>query len=118
MSVKRTKVRVGDPVTIHLADGGRIDTVLGPDIDLDTEDIRDDRGRRVTGDDVDDMVADVVANGPGRPNLQGRRGVSPTVQFRLPPQLLDAAEAASARTGKTISALARQALEEYLRTAA
>lgn len=32
---------------------------VGPDVDLDVEDIRDSRGRRVTADYVDAAVADV-----------------------------------------------------------
>lgn len=53
----------------------------------------------------------------GRPSLSGRRSVSPSVGFRLTPELRARAEAIASRNGTTVSALAREALEDYLRRA-
>ncbi len=52
---------------------------------------------------------------PGRPSLSGGRTHSPQVTFRIPDQLHRQAVDAAEREGKTVSALAREALEQYLR---
>lgn len=49
----------------------------------------------------------------GRPSLS-RSGDSPQVRFRLPAATRAEAEALAAREGKTLSELAREALEAYL----
>jgi predicted HicB family RNase H-like nuclease len=53
----------------------------------------------------------------GRPSLTGRAAVSPHVRFRVSPELRDDAEAIARRRGVTVSALVREALEEYVRKA-
>jgi len=65
-----------------------------PDADLQQEDIRDSRGRRITQDYVDAAVADVHEKvSRGRPSLSAVRQRSPQVTFRLPPELRERAEA-------------------------
>jgi hypothetical protein len=87
----------------------------GPDVDLEQEDIRDSRGRRITSEYVERAVADVhVQTGRGRPSLTGRAARSPQVTFRLPPDLRAKAEAQAQREGRRVSEVARAALEEYL----
>jgi hypothetical protein len=49
----------------------------------------------------------------GRPSLAGR-GVSPRVNFRTTPALHERARRRAAREGKTISQLAREALDRYV----
>jgi hypothetical protein len=49
----------------------------------------------------------------GRPSLAGR-GVSPRVNFRTTPRLHERARRRAAKEGKTISELAREALERYI----
>ena len=98
----------------------------GPEIDLDHEEVQDSHGNRVTTEYVEKALADVldesspvhpaaVATRPGRPSLAGGRAHSPQVTFRLPEQLHREAVDAAEREGVTISALAREALEQYLR---
>lgn len=98
----------------------------GPEIDLDHEEVQDSHGNRVTTEYVEKALADVldenspvrpveVTTRPGRPSLAGRRGHSPQVTFRLPEQLHREAVDAAEREGVTVSALAREALERYLR---
>ena len=87
----------------------------GPDLDLEREDVRDRRGRRITQEYVEEAVADVHARvGRGRPSLSGRSSASPQVTFRLPPALREKAEAQARAEGLRVSAVARKALEEYL----
>ena len=53
----------------------------------------------------------------GRPSLTGRPASSPHVGFRVSPELRDEAEAIARARGGTVSALAREALEEYVKKA-
>jgi predicted HicB family RNase H-like nuclease len=84
------------------------------DIDLDTVDIRLPDGTRLTNQVAEEIVDD-VRHRSGRPSLTGRPAVSPRVSFRLTPDALDRATAMASREGKTISELAREALEARLR---
>lgn len=52
---------------------------------------------------------------PGRPSLTGEPAKSPHVGFRVTPELRAQAAALAAKQGISVSALARQALEEYVR---
>ena len=90
-----------------------IDTPIGPDIDLDTEVVILPSGQRLTNEVADEIVAEVRAKS-GRPSL-GKAGTrSPAVAFRLPAELRAKAEQLAAAEGKTVSALAREALEARL----
>lgn len=53
---------------------------------------------------------------PGRPSLSGEREESPRVSFRLAPDVRDRAVERAEREGKSVSQLARDALEQYLAT--
>lgn len=95
-----------------------------PDVDLDREDLRDRHGNRVTREYVERALADILDEDifvapsevrPGRPSLSGGHTHSPQVTFRVPDQLHRQAVDAAEREGKTVSALAREALEQYLR---
>ncbi|MGH3502357.1 MAG: ribbon-helix-helix protein, CopG family [Nocardioidaceae bacterium] len=87
----------------------------GSDVDLETEDVRDSEGRRITQEYVDKAVADVHEHvARGRPSLTGRGKHSPQVSFRVPTGLREGAERLAAERGETISQLAREALEEYV----
>lgn len=50
----------------------------------------------------------------GRRSLTGGHSHSPRVCFRVPEDLRDAAEQGAAREGKTVSELAREAVQKYL----
>lgn len=70
-------------------------------------------------------VEDAVASGrgtityprKGRPSLTGHAEPSPSVGFRITPQLRADAERVAQREGTTVSALARRALEDFIRRA-
>jgi hypothetical protein len=49
----------------------------------------------------------------GRPSLDGN-GTSPRIEFRVPKQLYDAAAERAIEEQRTVSAVAREALEKYL----
>jgi hypothetical protein len=91
----------------------RYEPAPDPDVDLQREDIRDHRGRRITEEYVDAAVADVHAR-LGRPSLSGAGHRSPQVTFRLPLELREQAEEQARHEGTKVSDVARRALEEYL----
>jgi predicted HicB family RNase H-like nuclease len=80
------------------------------DVDLDREDVRLPDGTRLTQEVADAIVEDVRRKA-GRPSLTGEAAISPRVSFRLRPDIRDRAAAIAEREGKTISQLAREALE-------
>lgn len=53
----------------------------------------------------------------GRPSLTGRREASPNVGFRITPEMRALAQSVADKQGVSVSALARQALEDLLRRA-
>lgn len=89
------------------------DTPIGPDVDLEKEDVRLADGTRLT-EDIAGQIAEQVLRSVGRPSLSGSRERSPQIAFRVPPTVRDRAVEIAAREGKTVSELAREALEERL----
>jgi predicted HicB family RNase H-like nuclease len=87
------------------------DTPIGPDVDLDRDDIRLADGSRLTQD-IADSVVEHARRVAGRPSLSGNAEASPQIAFRVAPDVRDRAAQVAAREGKTISQLAREALEE------
>lgn len=84
---------------------------IGRDVDLDAEIQRDKHGRRITNEYAERVVE--AARKPGRPALTGE-GPAPAIAFRLPAALRERAEAVAAEEGKTVSQLAREALESRI----
>jgi predicted HicB family RNase H-like nuclease len=87
------------------------DTPIGQDVDLDRDDIRLADGTRLTQDAADTIV-DRARRAAGRPSLSGKAAASPQIAFRVAPAVRDRAARVAAQEGKTISQLAREALEE------
>ena len=83
-------------------------TPVGGDVDLQTQVRRDKRGRRIDDAYVDRLLT--ASRKPGRPSLADD-GPSPAIAFRVPSELRQRAEEVAAREGKTVSELAREALE-------
>jgi predicted HicB family RNase H-like nuclease len=86
-------------------------TPIGPDVDLDAEDVRLADGSRLTEDRAAEIV-DEVRRRAGRPSLTGEAAASPRITFRIPHSTRDRAAEIAAQEGKTVSQLAREALEE------
>ena len=83
---------------------------VGPDVDLDRDKIRLPDGSRLTQA-VADAIVVQVRQAAGRPSLSGARKASPQIAFRVAPSVRERAAQLAAREGKTISQLAREALE-------
>ncbi len=102
------------------------DLRIGPDVDLEREDVRDAQGRRITKDYVERALSDLLdEDAPATPTSvthprRGRRSLtgdgvhSPRVSFRVSVDLHRRAQAKARREGKPVSVLAREALEHYL----
>ena len=56
-----------------------------------------------------------AAKRAGRKSLGGTGGTSPRVNFRMTAELQARAQARAEREGKTVSEIAREALEEYVK---
>ena len=97
--------------------------VVGPDLDLDVEDFQY-QGERVTNERAEQIAEETLAELrrrnliPGGKSLSGGGVHSPRVQFRVPQDLHKRAEQVAEDEGVSLSALARHALEDYLRSRA
>lgn len=85
----------------------------GPDVDLQHEDVRDSKGARIDADYVERAVED-VHRVVGRPSLTAPGRRSPQIAVRLPEAIRAAVAARAEREGKSVSELAREAIEAYL----
>lgn len=99
------------PKPPHITD----DTPIGSDVDLEHDDVRLLDGTRLT-DEVAEGIVDQVRRSSGRPSLSGQRAVSPQIAFRVAPAVRDRAAEVAADEGKTVSELAREALEARIST--
>jgi hypothetical protein len=93
---------------------------IGPDVDLEAEDVRLSDGTRLTpevADEIAERAMQRVYTRRGRPSLTGGRKHSPRVSYRVPEPLADKLAAEAERTGKTPSQIGREALEKYLESA-
>jgi predicted HicB family RNase H-like nuclease len=86
------------------------ETVIGADVDLDNEEVRLRSGTRLTSKVAEEIVEEVRRTG-GRPSLSGDAAHSPQIAFRVPPEVRERAAQVAAAEGKTVSQLAREALE-------
>jgi predicted HicB family RNase H-like nuclease len=89
------------------------DTPIGADVDLDKVDVRLADGTRLT-EEVAVQIAEETLRSVGRPSLSGARRRSPQIAFRVPLAVRDQAAEVAAQEGKTVSELAREALEQRL----
>ena len=90
-----------------------LETPIGPDVDLDEEDVRLADGTRLTSETAEEIV-ETTRRVAGRPSLSGDARHSPQIAFRVPRKLRDRAARVAAKEGKTVSELAREALEERI----
>lgn len=84
-----------------------------PIVDLEQEDIRDERGNRIDEDYIRRAVDRVHAT-VGRPSMNAAGGRASQVGVRLPDALRAAVEARARSEGTTVSAITREALERFL----
>lgn len=90
--------------------------VLDGEVDLERDDVLDSRGRRIDDDYVERAVADVHARQGRRPlgDDTPAAGHSPRMSFRVPEQTRRRAEERARTEDRSLSEVAREALERYL----
>lgn len=121
MATKKTRP-APPPDPAELTGGG---LELGPDLDLEAEEFTLRDGRQLTPELAEQLAREGLDEARRRNLVPGRKslgrstssGPSPVVRFRVPDELLAAAEAKAADEGVTLSVLAREALEHYLEEA-
>ncbi len=85
-------------------------------VDLETEVVLDEEGRRIDQAYVDRLVKAADAVRPaGRPSLSGKAGASPQIAVRLPVETYQRAAEVARERGVTLAALTREAVEAFLR---
>ncbi|MGH3549437.1 MAG: ribbon-helix-helix protein, CopG family [Pseudonocardiaceae bacterium] len=93
--------------------------VLGPDIDLDAEDVRRPDGTRLSEHAAQQLASEAITTGRrGRPAVDpdvspGER--SPRVTFRVPAQTRRQLEQRARDQGRPVADVLREAVERYLR---
>lgn len=91
----------------HLADN--------PEVDLAKENIRLKDGTRLTDEIAAGIAAEALSKSAvGRPSLTAPGQRSPSISFRVPDDVREAVEQLATSEGKTISQVAREALEDYV----
>ncbi len=97
-------IRIND---VQVRDGGSID--------LDVEDVRLADGSRLTETAAQELAEQVVrASGRGRPSLTAPGERSPQLRLSVPEQLRDGLRARADAEHRSVSELAREAIERYL----
>jgi hypothetical protein len=91
--------------------------IVGPDVDLNREVIRLKNGKRLTNALAAKMAGEAVKQAVGRPSLSAKSVESPQIKARIPVKLKKALDREAKRRGETNSAIIREALEKYLRSA-
>ncbi|MGH8999667.1 MAG: hypothetical protein ACRDY7_09780 [Acidimicrobiia bacterium] len=88
---------------------------VGPDVDLDTEDVRLPDGRRLTNELAEQIAAEEIARHRGRPSVTGAGERTPNLTVRVPLRIREALAAIAESEGRRVSDVSRDALEEYVR---
>ena len=88
---------------------------IGPDVDLDVEDVRTRKGQRLTNELAEQIAEEALARHRGRPSVTGGRQRTPNLTVRVPPSVRDALEAIAQEQGRRLADISRDALTEYAR---
>ena len=87
---------------------------IGPDVDLDREDVRLPDDRRLTEQLAADITERALARRPGRPSVTGDAQRTPSLTLRVPLKTREALEAIAAAQGRRLADVSREALAEYI----
>jgi hypothetical protein len=91
------------------------DVVDGGSIDLDAEDVRLADGARLTEARAEELAEEVLrATGRGRPSLSAPGHRSPQLRLAVPERVRDQLKARADAEHRSVSELAREALDRYL----
>jgi len=87
---------------------------VGPDVDLDREEIYLADGRRLTDELAEELAERALARHRGRPSVSGGGRRTPSLTVRVPQPTRDALEELAKAQGKRLADISREALDEYI----
>ncbi len=90
-------------------------TPIGPDVNLEAEEIWLPDGTRLTEAKVAEIVERVHDRHPGRPSVSGDRGRTPGMTVRVTPAARASLEEIASAQGRRLADVSRDALDEYIR---
>ncbi len=88
---------------------------IGPDIDLEQEDVRLPDGSRLTDDRAAALAERALARRRGRPSVTGEEAHTPSLTVRVSPTTRAALEEIATAQGRRLADVSREAFEEYIR---
>lgn len=106
---EQEQVMSTDPKRHVVKDGATI-----KDVDLDKEVVHREDGTRITEADAEKQGTIIARAGRGRPSLSGKATHSPQIGLRVSPPVLARLEMRAKSEGKTVSQIAREAIEHYV----
>jgi len=87
---------------------------IGPDVDLDTEEVYLADGRRLTEQVAEELAERALARHRGRPSVTGEGERTPSLTVRVPQATRTALEELAKAQGKRLADVSREALDEYV----
>jgi hypothetical protein len=87
---------------------------IGPDVDLETEEIYVADGRRLTQQLAQEIAERALARHRGRPSVTGGGRRTPSLTVRVPQPTREALEKLAKAQGKRLADISREALDEYI----
>jgi hypothetical protein len=90
---------------------------LGRDVNLARTVVKGKSGKRITNARAEKLAQEAIKKVVGRPSLTANSVESPQVKVRVPVKLKKALDKEAKRRGETASAIVREALEKYLKSA-
>jgi hypothetical protein len=87
---------------------------IGPDVDLETEEIYGADGRRLTEEVAKEIAGRALTRHRGRPSVSGGARRTPSLTVRVPQPTREALEKLAKARGKRLADISREALDEYI----
>lgn len=87
---------------------------IGPDVDLDREDVRLADGRRLTNELAEELAERAVTRHRGRPSVTGASERTPSLTVRVPAGTRAALESIANSQGRRLADVSREALADYV----
>lgn len=87
---------------------------IGPDVDLDQEEVLLADGRRLTEELADEIAERALARRRGRPSISDGGSHTPSLTVRVPQPTREALERLARAQGRRLADVSREALDEYV----
>jgi len=87
---------------------------IGPDVDLDSEEVYTADGRRLTNELAAQIAEQTLARRRGRPSVSGNGHRTPSLTVRVPEATRAGLERIATARGRRLADVSREALEDYV----